>query len=442
VAKVTLIEALRRRFYVDEGVVKLSAGRRGRPAGSPVGGSGSGGYRRITTTIGKRNFSLAEHHVVIMLTTGARIPKGMVVDHLDGNRANNRIENLRIVTQQINGSNSCKTYGELGLRGLSRFRNKYRVSIDGEYLGLFESAQAGVEQYWAKSKLKDPVGVAARSDFYVQQVAAAKILDAEKPFVERIAATPLNKTVAPHICYIAPGFRVQVNHGGILRMVGKYVAFSDAQDVLDEDALVGGWLVGVFKKYDCWRIVLPNGKWAKFYSASDAVAAYWEMRRDWEKPGRAAKMREAQLMIAADWDNPDSFKTCYQSFPSNGQISKIIPGYQVQIKDMGITKYVGKFGTLEEASTALSAAQEEAAGRSLAEAPMALEEALRLNEWRGEKSPLQKWGNFGLASSARVTSKDGVWLGKSGEARATTRAERALARVTAERAADAWLGQA
>jgi hypothetical protein len=45
------------------------------------------------------------HRIIWSLFNG-EIPEGMLVDHIDGNVSNNRIENLRLVTRQQNKANS------------------------------------------------------------------------------------------------------------------------------------------------------------------------------------------------------------------------------------------------------------------------------------------------------------------------------------------------
>jgi len=47
-------------------------------------------------------------HSFILLMHGTEIPKGMCVDHINGNKQDNRIENLRVVTTSTNAMNSKK----------------------------------------------------------------------------------------------------------------------------------------------------------------------------------------------------------------------------------------------------------------------------------------------------------------------------------------------
>ena len=45
------------------------------------------------------------HRIVYELHNGA-IPAGMIIDHIDGDATNNKIENLRVVSQTVNARNS------------------------------------------------------------------------------------------------------------------------------------------------------------------------------------------------------------------------------------------------------------------------------------------------------------------------------------------------
>lgn len=67
-------------------------------AGSQAGGVTSTGYRRVM--IGYKEYPL--HRIIFMIYHG-HIPK--VIDHIDGNPLNNRIENLREASAQTNQYN-------------------------------------------------------------------------------------------------------------------------------------------------------------------------------------------------------------------------------------------------------------------------------------------------------------------------------------------------
>lgn len=59
------------------------------------------------------------HRIIYHMFYG-QIPDGMVIDHIDGNPFNNRIENLRCTTQAINTRNRCiSKRNKTGITGVS-----------------------------------------------------------------------------------------------------------------------------------------------------------------------------------------------------------------------------------------------------------------------------------------------------------------------------------
>lgn len=83
------------------------------------------------------------------------------IDHINGNKLDNRIENLRIANASENGQNISKPNknNHLGIRGVRKHSlvNKYqaRIKINRKeiYLGLFDTIEDAIEAYEnAKSK--------------------------------------------------------------------------------------------------------------------------------------------------------------------------------------------------------------------------------------------------------------------------------------------------
>lgn len=135
---------------------KIKTGR-GTFQGQEIGSWDLYGYK--TTRIGKKSFKI---HRLAWLYVHGVWPVGDV-DHINGIRCDNRIENLRCVSRQVNlqnrrtASSHNKTTGLLGVH-LSRGRNRFcaRISIDNKtmYLGVFSTAQEAHEAYvQAKRKL-------------------------------------------------------------------------------------------------------------------------------------------------------------------------------------------------------------------------------------------------------------------------------------------------
>jgi hypothetical protein len=79
-------------------------------------------------------------------------PKGEI-DHIDGNRANNAIANLRVATARQNQSNKTMKTAQSGFRGVTKHFNKWRamIRVDGKttHLGLFDTPEAASAAYKA-----------------------------------------------------------------------------------------------------------------------------------------------------------------------------------------------------------------------------------------------------------------------------------------------------
>lgn len=64
---------------------------------------------------------------------------GEIVDHIDGDRLNNRRSNLRIVTREQNQIN-CKGRGaKSGYRGVYACRSKWQAKIGNHFIGTYDN---------------------------------------------------------------------------------------------------------------------------------------------------------------------------------------------------------------------------------------------------------------------------------------------------------------
>jgi len=106
------------------------------------------GYCRV-----RFNGTLVLYHVIIwILSTGKDIPQGMEIDHINGNKIDSRIENLRLVTTRQNQQNRKKhREGQLVGCYFDKSNGKYRaqIQISGKliYLGLYKTEQEANEAY-------------------------------------------------------------------------------------------------------------------------------------------------------------------------------------------------------------------------------------------------------------------------------------------------------
>jgi hypothetical protein len=107
-----------------------------------------GGYCHV----GFNGRKVLYHVIVWILSTGKDIPQGMDIDHINGNKIDNRIDNLRIVTHRVNMQNR-KTHRAGRLVGASYFkeRNYWRsdIRIDKKNItiGYYKTEQEAHEAY-------------------------------------------------------------------------------------------------------------------------------------------------------------------------------------------------------------------------------------------------------------------------------------------------------
>jgi hypothetical protein len=83
-------------------------------------------------------------HRIAWLYVFGEWPKG--IDHKNGIKSDNRIDNLRLANQSQNLANiGAKKNNELGIRGVCRYGKKYRVALNKNgkqvWIGYFESLE-------------------------------------------------------------------------------------------------------------------------------------------------------------------------------------------------------------------------------------------------------------------------------------------------------------
>jgi len=108
-----------------------------------MGGLNAYGYRRFQVT-GRKWLE----HVLVWYLHYGKIPKGYELDHINGDRSDNRLDNLRLVTRSENSMNSkIFSNSKLGSRGvcLCLKSGKYKASITKNYkahhLGTFDTKE-------------------------------------------------------------------------------------------------------------------------------------------------------------------------------------------------------------------------------------------------------------------------------------------------------------
>lgn len=153
-------ELLEEIFYDPQtGIFTRKKSCKGAKAGDIVGCLRKDGY--LVTSIHKKFFYL--HRLAWFYVYGEH-PKNLI-DHIDRNKKNNKIENLRIVNYAENSQNSNKhkdnTSGYKGVWKHTKNRWRAGICVNGkmDYLGTFLQIEDAVIAYETASKEKQKFGV-------------------------------------------------------------------------------------------------------------------------------------------------------------------------------------------------------------------------------------------------------------------------------------------
>ena len=116
----------------------LAANKSGRAAGHPNRRGGG----RVQINVGQKSYQRS--HIVLGLLAGFRVPKGLMVDHQDGNPANDDWRNLRVVTHGENGRNQKRRANgrrSAGVRRRAGDRWAAEIKYKGRdvWLGTFDT---------------------------------------------------------------------------------------------------------------------------------------------------------------------------------------------------------------------------------------------------------------------------------------------------------------
>ena len=124
-----------------------------------------GGYVRVTLTLNGKSVQKLLHQLLAEAWL-VKPPGAYVVDHIDGNKQNNNLENLRWVSQKENQLNRHTVVASSGATGVHRIKgSKVRPwmacgKVEGRqiYLGVYATRQEAIE-----ARLRWEEGVGART---------------------------------------------------------------------------------------------------------------------------------------------------------------------------------------------------------------------------------------------------------------------------------------
>ena len=115
-------------------------------AGKPTGAD-IGGY--LITSVARRRTLV--HRIIWEMHNGP-IPIGMVIDHINGDGIDNRLDNLRICTPTQNRRNRrMNTNNKLQFKGVTRNKARFKANIDHDgvryHLGTFDTPEIAHAAY-------------------------------------------------------------------------------------------------------------------------------------------------------------------------------------------------------------------------------------------------------------------------------------------------------
>lgn len=114
----------------------------------PIKRKDSGGYIFINTK--NPDFNLFAHHFAWYMTYGNVDYEQ--IDHINGDRSDNRIENLRTVTNQENAFNRRKAKGYSWNKKHKKYHPRIKLNGITYNLGYFDTAHEARQAYLQKKK--------------------------------------------------------------------------------------------------------------------------------------------------------------------------------------------------------------------------------------------------------------------------------------------------
>jgi len=114
-------------------------------------GLNSGGYYQVILCKNEKRKSHSVHRLVAQAYL-EKYSEDLNVDHIDGNRQNNKLENLRMVTGQQNQWNHTKAKGYYWNKQAGKWKAQIRINGKEKYLGLFNTESEARETYLAAKK--------------------------------------------------------------------------------------------------------------------------------------------------------------------------------------------------------------------------------------------------------------------------------------------------
>jgi hypothetical protein len=133
--EINLIQQLADRLYYVDG--RLINKVTDKPADNYIN---NWGYRRVSWDRGTAGRVREYAHRLVWFMFNGPVPDGIMIDHIDLDKSNNRLDNLRLITKSGNAQNSkCKGYFWDTRAG--KWRAQIKVDGKTKHIGFFVEEQ-------------------------------------------------------------------------------------------------------------------------------------------------------------------------------------------------------------------------------------------------------------------------------------------------------------
>lgn len=142
------VKGVKRRAKIKERLLKPSIG--------------SHGYPNVSLVKNKKSRTYLVHRLMAMAFMGVKTNKKFVVDHIDGNKKNNSLENLRIIPNRANAYFAKLSVNSLGMPGVrvspsGKYRADIRIKGKKVTLGTFTTPEEAQKAYLKASNIENYV---------------------------------------------------------------------------------------------------------------------------------------------------------------------------------------------------------------------------------------------------------------------------------------------
>ncbi|HBV6026302.1 TPA: HNH endonuclease [Klebsiella aerogenes] len=134
------------------------------------------GYRQVSVTIDGRCRHIGAHRVAWILAHGV-IPDGLQVDHINGIRDDNRLCNLRLVTNRENSHNRRSAKGYRWHKKRGKWHSS--IKLDGRtiHLGLFATEAEARAAYLSAKRVYHPTSPVVLKSYWQSPVLSSPRLN-------------------------------------------------------------------------------------------------------------------------------------------------------------------------------------------------------------------------------------------------------------------------